>query len=302
MADIAATAVEPVHRGRHASTFCAGTRRSTGCARGRARLRGAPRRSLVFRRRTRRSCRRRPAPVAALYIVQRGLVGAPRRTTRRPSPTRRSDRASAFRSARCRPAARRPRSSTRSRTRSAMLLPRARLPGVAAASPRVRALLHAGDHRNAAPVAATACYTPLQPARGASSRRSRGRWRELVAARAGHVPRPRRRCARPLQKMAERRCARSSSSTGRGTPVGLLTLVDLLERVVLAGRPLDDAGGRGHVDADRIAARIGHRVRGDARDGASAASARSSSSKAGGCWAWSTSAICSRCSGCRCAT
>ncbi|MFO1305135.1 MAG: hypothetical protein U1F54_15475 [Burkholderiales bacterium] len=73
------------------------------------------------------------------------------RRLRKPIPTARSDRASSFRSARCRPAATTKIFHTLEDTECLLL------PGIGSwrcgAFAGVRALLHAGDHRDAAPVA-----------------------------------------------------------------------------------------------------------------------------------------------------
>ncbi len=202
--------------------------------------------------RTRRSCRRR-AGRSRTCTSSSADWSAAAPTTCRPIRTARSGRASCSRSARCRPAARRPRSSTRCRTRSATCSPRDDFLELRRDVAGVRALLHAGDHRDAEAVAREPLQ-PVQPARGraADAHAHAGRAR---AQRAGRLRRDGDAARGARRRWPTPRCARSSSSTTRGAPVGMFTLVDLLRRVVLPDRSLDSAARRGDDVADRHAAR-----------------------------------------------
>ena len=84
-----------------------------------------------------------------------------------------------------------------------------------------------------------------------------------VACPATATARARRRSGWPMRKRAHDRRARRRAARRSG----MFTLVDLLRRVVLPGRPLEHPAGRGDDDADRHAAGVRHRLRGDARDG-----------------------------------
>ncbi len=110
-----------------------------------------------------------------------------------------------------------------------------RLPRAAAGVARVRALLHAGDHRDAEAVAGEPVQ-PVQRSARPSSRRSRARSPSWCAIAPVTCPATAtlREAARDDGRRP--RCARSSRWRADGAPVGMFTLVDLLRRVVLPGR------------------------------------------------------------------
>ncbi len=103
------------------------------------------------------------------------------------------------------------------RARGHLLLSAAarRFPGAAAPLAGVRALLHAGDHRDAEAVAGTARQRSTASA-PRSSRRWRARSASSCAGRRSRA-RPTRRSRDALRRMATAACARSSSSDAAGS-------------------------------------------------------------------------------------
>ncbi len=203
-------------------------------------------------------------PVASLYIVQRGLVGSrpdslqadPDRTlgARRAVPGRRA-------------VGRRhddqdlPRDS---RTRTATCS-RAPIFSSCGGVAGVRALLHAGDHRDAEAVAREPVQ-PVQPAgRGAADADAHARRARAASARS--PVRRRRRCARRRRRWPTPRCAPSSSSTPTARRSACSRWSTCCAASCSPDPSLDTPLVGGDDGADRHAARLGDRVRGDARDG-----------------------------------
>ncbi|MFO1305136.1 MAG: CBS domain-containing protein [Burkholderiales bacterium] len=97
------------------------------------------------------------------------------------------------------------------------------------------------------------------------------------------------------QKMADEKVRTIIVVDGHGMPAGTSHVVDLLERVVLPGRPL--ATPVSEAMSTPVVSLPGSSTAYEAMHVmTSAASARWSSSGTGGSWAWSTSAISSPCS------
>ena len=146
--------------------------------------RAAPGQGLRLPEGRARSSRRRAGPVAELYIIERGLVG------RRPDNTQ-ADPDRTLGPGELFPVGALSAGGTTTKIFHALedtacyLLPRERLSRAAARLAGVRALLHAGDHRNAAAVAGEPLQ-PVQPARrrAADADAHAGRAR---TARAGRV-------------------------------------------------------------------------------------------------------------------
>ena len=208
-------------------------------------------------RRMRRSSRRRAGPVApSAHRPARARRQPAEQRAGRPRPDARS-RASSSPSARSRPAARRPRSSPRCRTRRASCSPASDFLELRQRVAGIRALLHAGDHRDAAAVAGEP-VRPVQPARRRAADADPHARRADPQSRRSPAPRP-RRLREAAQKMADARVRTIIALDADGAPVGMFTLVDLLRRVVLAGRSLDTPLAERDDGAARHAARVGDR-------------------------------------------
>ena len=211
-----------------------------------------------------------------ILATQSGPVGPPAHraardssaagpTTRRRIRTARSAPASCFPSARCRPAARRPRSSTRSRTPTATCF-------------RAHDFL---ELRQASPEFERYCTQAITETLKQSLESLHSQYSQRVAeqqtadpyagrarpqSRRSPAP-PRPPCARRRRRWPTRRCARSSRSipTGRRSACSRWSIC--CERVVLPGLSLDVPLAETMSSPDRRLARVGDRLRSDARDG-----------------------------------